>query len=91
MKWPWKKLEDRTATAIVNLKAMLETKIAKAIEIDHAMIMGQLNIFKNSEQIKYNRLEVRLNALEGCFKESLLRYQKSLEDQENRAALDAEK
>ena len=83
---PWDKVEDKTARAIVSLKSFLETKIAKAIEIEHALVMGQLSIFKMSEQIKYTRLEQRLNALEACFKLPLEVYHKKLNAQVKKAA-----
>ena len=91
MKWPWKEFEERTTMAIVNPKNMMEAKIVKSSQMDHDLIMGQLNMIKKSDQIKHNRLEQRLIALENCFKESLEKYQKSLEDQEKRAAMAANK
>ena len=82
MKWPWKEFEDRTATAIVNLKNMIEAKISKVIDAEHTVMMGQLNMFKKSEKIKHNRLEQRVSDLEHCLKGPLMKYRKSMRGEE---------
>lgn len=91
LKWPWRELEDRTAKAVVNLKEILEAKIKKAVEVQHAAIMGQMSIFKSSEQIKYNRHDRRLQDLEGACDELLEAYYKKLDDRDKAAAAEVDK
>ena len=91
MKWPWTKFEIKTASAIVNLKMMLDKKIVDSAMSTHETTMAQINILKRSDQIKHNRLNQRLIALETCFKDNLEAYYKRLDQLEIDAAKDAEK
>ena len=90
MKLPWNKLEDKMARAIVNLKVMFDAKIKQGTDDSFDKMMKSLNLFKRSEQIKHNRLEVRIIAMESCLKVQLEGYHKSNKLREIKAAEDAE-
>jgi len=89
MKLPWNRVEDKVASAIVNLKIMFDGKIKDGISDNFEKMMKSLNLFKKSEQIKHNRLEQRIVAMEACLKVQLEGYHKSNDLKEIRAAKDA--
>jgi len=90
MKTPWKKVEDKVAIAIVNLKAMYDSRIQKAGDEVYERTMKSFNLFKKSEQIKHNRLEQRIAAIEYCFDNQLKEYHRSNVQREIQAAEEAE-
>ena len=91
MKLPWNKVEDRVASAIVNLKVMFDGKIKQRSDDSFEKMMKSLSLFKKSEQIKNSRFEHRIIAMEHCLKTQLEDYHESNEQKEIRAAEDASK
>lgn len=89
MKLPWNRVEDRVASAIVNLKIMFDNKISQGTDDGFERMMKSLHLFKKSEQIKHSRLERRIIAMEACLKVQLEGYHKSNELKEIKAAEDA--
>ena len=90
MKTPWRKTEDRVASAIVNLKVMFDSKIKQGADQGFEKMMNSLNLFKKSEHIRYGRFEKRIIAMEACLKVQLEGYHKSNQLKEIKAAEEAD-
>jgi hypothetical protein len=82
---PWKKqilhLDKQFGTVVTKYKAHFEKELK--------LVRDKVQMLMRSEQIKHNRLEQRLVALETCFAEKLSEYHEENLHKELRAAQDA--
>ena len=77
MKLPWKKVEEKCATALANMKTFYDGKIkAEAIEIQRK-VMATIMQHKRSEQTKHNRLDARISRIELCLQDKLDEFDKA--------------
>ena len=91
MKMPWTKSIDALRLKMQKTFDRISEVIISGDKQTYEKYIMQLNIFKKSEQIKYNRLNARLVELETCFKVELEHHKKSIEMKELAAATDAER
>ena len=91
MLMPWTKAIDLLSIKMQKTFNKISGVIIDEDKKSYVKLMAQVNILKKSDQIKYNRLNVRLIELEDCFKGELAHYSKKLELMERAAATDAEK
>jgi len=91
MKMPWTGAIDQLSAKMQKTFDKISVLIIDEDKKAHNKLMGQVNLIGKSDQIRYNRLNVRLIELEDCFKGELEHYWKTLEIRERTAATDAEK
>ena len=91
MRMPWTKAIDLLSVKMQKTFDKMSRVLIEGDKLAYIKIMEQVNIFKRSEQIKYNRVNARLIELETCFKGELDHYRKTILMLERAAATDAEK
>lgn len=90
---PWTKLNKHikeTETRFVGTFNHFTKEIKKQVDECKKTCMDQINIWKKSEQIKYNRIEKRLSVLEEALSEKVAELHQRNLDQELAAVKEIE-
>lgn len=87
MKFPWTKLATTTEMRFVGTYNYINKEIQKVLET----AMKSINQWKKSEQIKYNRIDKRLQALESTFSKEIQEAQEQNLERERLAAEEIDK
>lgn len=82
MKYPWTKLDEKTEKRFIGTF----NHFTKEIEKISKMVSSQVQTWKRSEQIKYNRVESRLQVLESTFAKEIKETHEANLERERQAA-----
>lgn len=87
MKLPWTKLDEKTEKRFIGTF----NHFTKEIEQVTKTALDSINLWKRSEQIKYNRINVRLQILESTFAKEIEAAHEANLERERLAAIEADK